>query len=149
MEEPSRAAGAGTPEISRAARIAGLHGFETPTLEAIERRRLHLWILTIVLLLSLAAAVALLATGAVSLPRWLAPLAAQVGLLVLTALFCLYALEKELSLRRSRVAEGIEHEEQLAGLLDLGCPLGQGFLFARPQPQEDLLQLLASGLPAA
>jgi EAL domain-containing protein (putative c-di-GMP-specific phosphodiesterase class I) len=30
------------------------------------------------------------------------------------------------------VAEGIETEEQRAYLAALGCPLGQGFLFARP-----------------
>jgi EAL domain-containing protein (putative c-di-GMP-specific phosphodiesterase class I) len=29
------------------------------------------------------------------------------------------------------VAEGIENEDQVASLLDLGCVAGQGFLFAR------------------
>ncbi|KQC36115.1 bifunctional diguanylate cyclase/phosphodiesterase [Frankia sp. ACN1ag] len=32
------------------------------------------------------------------------------------------------------VAEGIEHEGQIAELEELGCELGQGYLFARPGP---------------
>jgi diguanylate cyclase (GGDEF)-like protein/PAS domain S-box-containing protein len=40
------------------------------------------------------------------------------------------------------VAEGIEHEAQIDSLRDLGCPLGQGFLFARPMTQDALLQYL-------
>jgi diguanylate cyclase (GGDEF)-like protein/PAS domain S-box-containing protein len=40
------------------------------------------------------------------------------------------------------VAEGIETSEQVAALRELGCPLGQGFLFSRPLPAEqfDLLR---------
>ncbi len=34
------------------------------------------------------------------------------------------------------VAEGIETSEQVADLRELGCALGQGFLFARPLPPE-------------
>jgi EAL domain-containing protein (putative c-di-GMP-specific phosphodiesterase class I) len=32
------------------------------------------------------------------------------------------------------IAEGVETEAQAAHLLALGCPLGQGYLFGRPQP---------------
>jgi EAL domain-containing protein (putative c-di-GMP-specific phosphodiesterase class I) len=32
------------------------------------------------------------------------------------------------------VAEGIEDEAQAAMLIELGCPVGQGFLFGRPAP---------------
>ncbi|MDQ0316953.1 putative bifunctional diguanylate cyclase/phosphodiesterase [Amorphus orientalis] len=39
------------------------------------------------------------------------------------------------------VAEGVETEEQVEILRDMGCPLGQGFLFSRPLPQEEFLQL--------
>lgn len=44
------------------------------------------------------------------------------------------------------IAEGIESEAQAARLRELGCELGQGFLFARPVPGEELP---ATGLPAA
>jgi len=42
------------------------------------------------------------------------------------------------------VAEGIETNEQVADLRELGCPLGQGFLFARPLPPEEIDSLLSS-----
>jgi len=41
------------------------------------------------------------------------------------------------------VAEGIETEEQWRLLRELGCQFGQGFYFARPMPETDLLALLA------
>ncbi|HEY7631342.1 MAG TPA: EAL domain-containing protein [Thermoleophilaceae bacterium] len=44
------------------------------------------------------------------------------------------------------VAEGIETAEQAARLRELGCPLAQGYLFARPMPIEDLLELLDDGV---
>ena len=40
------------------------------------------------------------------------------------------------------VAEGIEEPEQIGTLRDLGCELGQGFLFARPMPQPALVSYL-------
>jgi EAL domain-containing protein (putative c-di-GMP-specific phosphodiesterase class I) len=42
------------------------------------------------------------------------------------------------------VAEGIETEEQARRLRELGCPWGQGFVYARPMPVEDLLRFLAT-----
>ncbi|MDX6560582.1 MAG: hypothetical protein QOD65_396 [Gaiellales bacterium] len=41
------------------------------------------------------------------------------------------------------VAEGIERPEQLAWLREVGCDLGQGYLFARPSTVEDLAAWLA------
>jgi EAL domain-containing protein (putative c-di-GMP-specific phosphodiesterase class I) len=40
------------------------------------------------------------------------------------------------------VAEGIERGEQVEGLRFLGCPLGQGYFFARPVPAAELARLL-------
>jgi EAL domain-containing protein (putative c-di-GMP-specific phosphodiesterase class I) len=41
------------------------------------------------------------------------------------------------------VAEGVERREQLSVLREMGCDLGQGFLFAAPAPPEDIARLLA------
>ncbi|OLE96227.1 MAG: hypothetical protein AUG75_22945 [Cyanobacteria bacterium 13_1_20CM_4_61_6] len=55
----------------------------------------------------------------------------------------------------SVVAEGIETEEQLAKLRNLGCELGQGFLFSRPADSESAQEFLrrqhsqVSGLPSS
>ena len=40
------------------------------------------------------------------------------------------------------VAEGIEYDEQWTALRDLGCDLGQGFLFARPMDFQSTLEYL-------
>jgi diguanylate cyclase (GGDEF)-like protein/PAS domain S-box-containing protein len=42
------------------------------------------------------------------------------------------------------IAEGIETAEQWRLLHELGCPLGQGYLFGRPQPLAEFMELLAS-----
>jgi diguanylate cyclase (GGDEF)-like protein/PAS domain S-box-containing protein len=47
------------------------------------------------------------------------------------------------SLELDVVAEGIELPEQEQSLHDLGCEIGQGFLFARPMPSGDLAAFLA------
>jgi EAL domain-containing protein (putative c-di-GMP-specific phosphodiesterase class I) len=41
------------------------------------------------------------------------------------------------------VAEGIERAEQHAWLREVGCDLGQGYLFARPSTVEQLAEWLA------
>lgn len=46
------------------------------------------------------------------------------------------------TLRMNTVAEGIETEAQRGQLLQLGCELGQGFLFAPPLDGEDFYRLL-------
>ena len=48
----------------------------------------------------------------------------------------------------SIVAEGVEDERQAQILRDLGCPLAQGFLFARPMMVPALYEWLASDLQA-
>lgn len=42
------------------------------------------------------------------------------------------------------VAEGIENDEQLVFMRDLGCPRGQGFGLARPLPAADVGDLISS-----
>ena len=39
------------------------------------------------------------------------------------------------------VAEGVETEEQVSMLLDHGCAIAQGYLFARPMPPDEFLAL--------
>lgn len=85
--------------VERAARIAGLSSFEPPSLEAVERRRIQLWGLASVLLLTVGAGLVLATKGEAILPPWLSPVVVQYGLLGLIALFCAYAIEKELHLR--------------------------------------------------
>jgi diguanylate cyclase (GGDEF)-like protein len=52
------------------------------------------------------------------------------------------ALGRTLSLRT--VAEGVETEAQRARLCELGCEFGQGYLFARPVPADELRALFAA-----
>jgi diguanylate cyclase (GGDEF)-like protein/PAS domain S-box-containing protein len=53
------------------------------------------------------------------------------------------ALAKTLGL--TSIAEGIEREAQRAHLCELGCHLGQGYLFAAPVPAEAIPALVAAG----
>ena len=46
------------------------------------------------------------------------------------------------SLKLDVVAEGIERLDQITSLRDLGCELGQGFLFAEPMNTEALFEYL-------
>jgi diguanylate cyclase (GGDEF)-like protein len=49
-------------------------------------------------------------------------------------------------LNLATVAEGIETEEQLEHLRQLGCQFGQGFLFSRPVPPERIEGFMRDGL---
>ena len=53
------------------------------------------------------------------------------------------------TLRLQTVAEGIERAEQRAALLELGCMMGQGHLFARAMPADGIGRLLAQSPLAA
>jgi diguanylate cyclase (GGDEF)-like protein len=47
------------------------------------------------------------------------------------------------------VAEGVERPGQCARLLAWGCPVGQGYYFARPGPPEQMVPLIAEGASRA
>ena len=52
------------------------------------------------------------------------------------------------ALKLAVVAEGIETPSQAEALRELGCHIGQGFLFAKPLSAEAMNELLASETPA-
>ena len=54
---------------------------------------------------------------------------------------CMIALGRDLGIRIT--AEGIETEDQLRILRGLGCDCGQGYLFGRPMPPDDVPAFLA------
>lgn len=47
-------------------------------------------------------------------------------------------------LRVQVVAEGIENEEDAQALLNMGCPFGQGYLFMKPKPLDELVTFISS-----
>jgi EAL domain-containing protein (putative c-di-GMP-specific phosphodiesterase class I) len=49
------------------------------------------------------------------------------------------------ALRLKVVAEGVETQQQLARLREIGCNFAQGYHFSRPQPIEAATSLLAKG----
>ena len=49
------------------------------------------------------------------------------------------------SLDLAVVVEGIETEEQLATLKEIGCEMAQGYCFAKPLPAEAIERLLVEG----
>jgi EAL domain-containing protein (putative c-di-GMP-specific phosphodiesterase class I) len=53
-----------------------------------------------------------------------------------------------LSLGKTVVAEGVEHENQFSALREQGCAGFQGYLFARPLTAPDLLRCLGEGAGA-
>jgi EAL domain-containing protein (putative c-di-GMP-specific phosphodiesterase class I) len=50
------------------------------------------------------------------------------------------------SLGRIVVAEGVEREDQRRTLHDMGCPAGQGHLFARALPIDEFMRMVVPGL---
>ncbi len=48
------------------------------------------------------------------------------------------------SLKMEIIAEGVERPEEMARLEELGCDLAQGFLFARPVPADQIMDMLES-----
>jgi len=91
----------GAERIQREARIVGLRDFRTPSLEAVEQRRMQLWIVTTILLIGVSLGVAVLSwLPAGSRAFLLSPRALRWGIVLLSIAFSAYAIEKELHLRR-------------------------------------------------
>ena len=86
--------------IRREARVVGLRGFSTPSLEAVERRRLQLWIVSTVLLVAVSLGVVALSIAPATPPTWLPPSVLRISILFMTAAFCFYSIEKEIHLHR-------------------------------------------------
>ena len=60
-----------------------------------------------------------------------------------------WTLELAQAMGLNCVAEGIETEEELAYLVEHGCPEGQGFLFSRPVPPDEAFEFLVNSLASA
>jgi EAL domain-containing protein (putative c-di-GMP-specific phosphodiesterase class I) len=56
-------------------------------------------------------------------------------------------LELARGLGMTTLAEGIERPEELAFLRQRGCELGQGFLFSKPVPPEEIVAYAFGGIP--
>ena len=58
-------------------------------------------------------------------------------------------LELARGLGMTTLAEGIETAEELDFLRERGCFLGQGYLFSRPVPPEEIIAFSFGGVPGA
>jgi two-component system sensor histidine kinase KdpD len=87
--------------IRREARVAGLRDFDTPSLESVEKRRLQLWILTAVLLVSISLGVVFVSTWQTGATRFFVSTPVmRIAVVLLSVAFCAYAIEKERHLRK-------------------------------------------------
>jgi len=89
-----------TSVLEREARIVGIRGFSTPSLEAVDRRRSQLWTVAFAGLASLAAAVGLLTSSGNHHLGFANRLGFRVGTVVLVVALACYVMEKERHLRR-------------------------------------------------
>lgn len=115
--------------LERDARVAGIRS-ET-TLEAVHRRRSHLFLVMLIVLVALCVATAIAPMGG-SQGGPVDPAVLRLGMILLSATFVVYAIEKERALRRLEAAlfedqrhmEALEREtEQLHRLVSAGHAL--------------------------
>jgi len=88
------------PVLEREARIVGIKGFSTPSLEAVDRRRSQLWTVAFASLAALAAAVGLLTSTGGHHLGFANRLGFRIGTVVLVLALAGYVMEKERHLRR-------------------------------------------------
>ena len=60
-----------------------------------------------------------------------------------------WTLELAQAMNLNCVAEGIEKPEELAYLIEHGCPEGQGYLFSKPVPPDEAFEYLVDSLSVA
>lgn len=91
-----------TDRILQEARVSGLDGLRPPSLEAVERRRIEIWGLTVALFIVATAGAMLLSVwpGLTDSIPWVSPTVVRVTLPALSVGFLAYAVEKERALRR-------------------------------------------------
>jgi putative methionine-R-sulfoxide reductase with GAF domain len=87
--------------LRREAKVAGLRDFRTPSLEAVERRRLRLWLLTTIVLVAVAAGVLAVVRPSSSSSQMLSEPLLRLVVFALALAFCVYAIEKEFRLGRT------------------------------------------------
>jgi putative methionine-R-sulfoxide reductase with GAF domain len=87
--------------LRREARVAGLREFRTPSLEAVERRRFRLWLLTTVVIALVAAGVMVVTRPADGSSRMFSEPLLRLAVFLLAIAFCVYAVEKESRLGRA------------------------------------------------
>jgi EAL domain-containing protein (putative c-di-GMP-specific phosphodiesterase class I) len=58
-------------------------------------------------------------------------------------------IELALGLGMTTLAEGIETHGELDLLVERGCLMGQGYLFSRPVPPEEIISFVLGGVPTA
>jgi putative methionine-R-sulfoxide reductase with GAF domain len=87
-------------QAAREARVAGLRDFQTPSFDAVERRRIQLWVLASVVLVTVAIGFVALATWPSQTVIVLRTPVLRIGLLALSLIFCAYVIEKEVHLGR-------------------------------------------------
>jgi diguanylate cyclase (GGDEF)-like protein len=86
--------------LEHEAHVAGLRGFSTPTLEAVDRRRSQLWTVAFAALVSLSVAVALLTSVGAHRLGFANRAGFRIGTVLLVSGLALYVIDKERHLRR-------------------------------------------------
>lgn len=133
--------------VEHEARIVGLRGFSTPTLEAVNRRRSQLWTIAFSALVCLSVAVALLTTEGAHHLGFANGAGFRVGAVVLVIGLAAYVIEKERHLRRlanllvdERVlAAGLSNRlKELAVLCEAGKAMNSVLVL------DDVLELILS-----
>ncbi len=86
--------------IEHEARVAGMRRYNRPSIEAVERRRLQLWGVTITVIVAMAIATAIASLSRGNEVSWLQPGVLRLAVIGLALGFSAYAIEKEIHLHR-------------------------------------------------